>query len=262
MKVAAIQLNSDEDVSKNFSKIEIFLERAAAARAELALLPENFAFFGREEVKLKLAPTLVTEVENFLRSAAIRHKMLVVGGGYPAPSEDEEKAFNRMSVFSPAGQVLFRYDKIHLFDVEAGGIYYRESAATVAGKSPPGTFGVAGFKVTAAICYDLRFPEIFRYHEVDVLLLPAAFTRVTGEAHWEVLLRARAIENQCYVIAAAQWGEHFGGRQTYGHSMIIDPWGSVVTQLSEGEGLLVAELSKEALVNIRTKLPALQHRRF
>ncbi|MCS6983983.1 MAG: carbon-nitrogen hydrolase family protein [Leptospiraceae bacterium] len=261
MHVAALQISSQGDIEENLSRLAVLLQEARKKEVELALLPENFAFFGPEEEKIRRAQQISQRANIFLREMANALGMTVVGGGFPYPARDG-KVFNRMLAFSPLGEQLYCYDKTHLFDVEVEGLVYRESAVTEPGISLPTPFSVAELSFLGAICYDLRFPEIFRQPGVDVILLSAAFTQTTGEAHWEVLLRARAIENQCYVVASAQWGQHFGGRKTFGHSMIIDPWGVVMEILTEGDGLVIAELSQERLREVRTKLPALRHRRF
>lgn len=261
MKVAAVQLNSQDDPRQNFQKIRALTDEAQKAGAKLILLPENFAFFGPEEVKLKIAKSLSEEVLHFLRELSCQYKIVVVGGGFPHPAKDG-KVFNRMVAIGPEGELIFQYDKVHLFDIEVEQINYRESKATEAGKKYPDVFSFMGFLFSGAICYDLRFPEIFRKNQPDVLLLPAAFTKKTGEVHWEVLLRARAIENQCYVVAAAQWGTHFGLRQTFGHSVIVDPNGKILAEIPEGDGFIVAELSVDYLKSLRQSFPVLAHRKF
>jgi nitrilase len=188
--------------------------------------------------------------------------MTIVGGTIPLLSDQSHKIFNATLVFNQLGEQIARYDKIHLFGFTNGDESYQESNTIVPGEDVV-TFECDVGKVGLAICYDLRFPELFRAMGVcNLIILPAAFTHITGQAHWEVLLRARAIENQCYVLASAQGGVHDNGRRTWGHSMLIDPWGKIVESLEEGEGVLVADLSLPAMEKIRNNLPALKHRKL
>jgi predicted amidohydrolase len=272
MRVAAIQHNSQSDVSKNLARVSELVGRAAAQGATLALLPENFAYFGDEDGKRLVAETLTEwgssedgPIVSTLRELAVRHGIWLLAGGMPERSEDLARPFNTCAVFAPDGKLTARYRKIHLFDVEVGdGAVYRESAATSAGKDPvvftvPGHDGIV---VGLSVCYDLRFPELYRRlvdAGAELLVVPAAFTLATGKDHWTVLLRARAIESQAFVLAAAQWGRH-GERMTYGKSAIVDPWGDVIAQAPEGEGVIVADLNRDYLASVRKKLPSLAHR--
>jgi nitrilase len=216
-------------------------------------------------------------IQRALAELAREHRVWLIGGTLPIRCDDAKRVLNANCVYTPDGSLAARYDKIHLFRYDNGRESYDEGRAIRAGGvpttlqvSPPaGTDGAATpLRVGLSVCYDLRFPELYRelmfaagQPPCDLLSVPSAFTYTTGSAHWEVLLRARAIENQCYVIAAAQGGTHENGRRTFGHSMVVDPWGRVVAQLAEGEGVVVAELDPACLASVRQQLPALQHRR-
>jgi len=199
-------------------------------------------------------------MQDFLAATARRHGVWLVGGSIPLQAQDPGKLRNSCMVFDTQGQRVARYDKIHLFGFRKDAEFYDEAATIERGNQvvvfdcPPGRVGVA-------ICYDLRFPELFRaMGGIDLLVIPAAFTETTGRAHWEILLRARAIENQCYVLAAAQGGQHPNGRMTHGNSMVIGPWGEVLARMDKGEGVVIAELNPQRLVDSRSSLPALKHR--
>jgi nitrilase len=201
-------------------------------------------------------------IQDFLAESAKRHGVWLIGGSLPVAANDANKMRNSTLVYNPQGEVVARYDKIHLFGFQKGTEQYDESATIEAGSTPI-AFDTPFGRVGLAICYDLRFPELFRnLGIVDLLVLPAAFTETTGRAHWELLLRARAVENQCYVLASAQGGRHPTGRLTYGNSMIIDPWGDVLARMDKGNGVVVAELDAVRLAEVRTMLPALQHRKL
>lgn len=263
-KVACIQLNSGSDVDQNLAAVARWLTAAAAEGAELALLPENFALMSSEfrSRKQMVESGEASRVLGFLSDQARRHGMAIIGGSLPLQGEETEKVRNACPVVDETGAVLAVYDKMHLFDVDIPGEHHRESATILAGKSPV-TVTWQEWKLGLSICYDLRFPALYQYysgHGCTLLSVPAAFTVPTGRAHWEVLLRARAIENQCYVLAAGQWGEHPGERRTWGHSMIVDPWGEVLAQLEEGEGILTAWVSLEVVKRVRQCMPVLQHR--
>jgi len=264
--IAALQMASGPNVNANLLEAERLLAKAAEGGAQLAVLPENFAFMGRQEVdKLSLRePEGDGPLQTFLARQAARHGLWVVGGTIPLLAQDEHKVRASCLLFDDRGQQVARYDKLHLFDVEIleSAESYHESHSIEAGDrvvvadTPFGRVGLA-------VCYDLRFPELFRGmldEGVEILALPAAFTAATGRAHWEVLLRARAIENQCYVVASAQGGYHASGRETYGDSMIVDPWGVVLDRLPTGAGVVKAELDRDRLNNIRRSFPAIQHR--
>lgn len=266
MKVAAIQMVSGISLDANLSEALRLLRQAAAAGAELAVLPEYFCFMGaRDEDKLVIAETDgLGRVQDFLADAARELKMAIVGGTLPMATEDPTHAANASLSFDAKGQRLSRYDKIHLFRYDNGRERYDEAAVLSAGDTPT-RFELRdhegqSWRIGQSVCYDLRFAELYRLLDADVLLVPAAFTHTTGSAHWEILLRARAIENQAYVIASAQGGVHENGRRTWGHSMVIDPWGEVMALHAEGPGMAIADLQKARLQQVREQLPSLQHR--
>lgn len=266
LNVAALQLNSQADVAQNLERCRQLVARAASRGAELVLLPENFAYFGPEQGKRALAEDLPDGVvSSTLRALACEHGVYIAGGGFPERTADPERPHNTLLLVGPDGADLATYRKIHLFDVELGnGGTYSESAATSAGSSVV-VAEVAGFRVGLSICYDLRFPELYRAQSeqgAELLLVPAAFSLHTGKDHWHVLLRARAIESQAFVLAAAQQGAHPGGRQTYGHSLVVDPWGTIIAEASDGEGVVVTTLERSRLDAVRRSLPSLKHRRL
>jgi predicted amidohydrolase len=201
-----------------------------------------------------------------LAEAARRSNVHIVAGGMPERSGDRERPYNSAVVVAPDGKLAARYRKVHLFDVDVGdGHAYRESASTSAGGDGAVVVEIGGFRVGLSICYDLRFPELYRKLSdlgAEIITVPAAFTLATGKDHWHVLLRARAIEAQAYVVAAAQWGNHPRGRRTYGKSLVADPWGEVIAQCHEGEGVTVAEIDRDYLRHVRQSLPSLTHRRL
>ena len=264
--VAALQLNSQADLSQNLATCGALVERATRRGAELVLLPENFAFFGPEAEKRRVAESLEKgQVAAALRALSREHSICVIGGGFPEQTSDPLRPHNTLLVVGPDGTDIAAYRKIHLFDVELGSAgSYAESDATSAGTEVV-LAEVGGFKLGLSICYDLRFPELYRAlsrEGAEVLLVPAAFTLHTGKDHWHVLLRARAIEAQAFVVAAAQQGAHPGGRQTYGHSLIVDPWGTVIAEASDGVGLVTATLERSRLDAVRRSLPSLSHRKL
>jgi deaminated glutathione amidase len=266
LSVAALQLNSQADVATNLESCRRLVGRAARRGAELVLLPENFAYFGPEAGKLRVAESVAGgPIAKALAEMAREFGVCVVGGGFPEQSSDPQRPHNTLLVLGADGSQLAVYRKIHLFDVElGGGGSYSESSATSAGSAPM-VVEVAGFKLGLSICYDLRFPELYRAlseQGAEVLLVPAAFTLHTGKDHWHVLLRARAIEAQAFVVAAAQHGAHPGGRNTYGHSLVADPWGTVIAEASDGEGLVSATLERSRLEAVRRSLPSLTHRKL
>jgi len=263
--VAAIQMASGPHVEANLLEAERLIAKAAKSGAQLIVLPENFAQMSREADKLTIREKPGDgPLQSFLSRQAARHQIWLVGGTIPLWGEAEDKVRAACLLFDAHGQLTARYDKMHLFDVhiEESQESYRESATIEPGYEPvvaETPFGRLGLTV----CYDLRFPELFRAlldQGMEILVLPAAFTAVTGKAHWEMLLRARAIENQCYVIASAQGGYHVTGRETHGHSMIIDPWGSVLACLAKGPGMVSAEVERERMDSIRRSFPAIHHR--
>jgi nitrilase len=262
MKLAAVQMISGPDVAPNLATAARLVAKAAAAGAQLVALPEYFPLIGATDAD-RLAAREVDgagPIQDFLAALARQHGLWLVGGSIPLMAENPAKLRNSCLVFDPRGQRVARYDKIHLFGFSKGDETYDE-AATIERGNDIVAFDTPFGRIGLAICYDLRFPELFRaIGVVDLLVLPAAFTETTGRAHWEVLLRARAIENQCYVLAAAQGGQHPNGRITHGNSMVINPWGEVLARMDKGEGVVVAELNRERLVDTRTSLPALKHR--
>jgi len=261
-------MNSQGDVGENLDRAEALCADAAQRGAQVALLPENFGFFGAERDKANLAEALTEPTGPMARrlvEIAKKHSLWIIGGGMPERSDDPARPFNTCVVVAPDGTVAATYRKIHLFDVElSDGATYRESDATTPGMEPR-VLDVAGIPTGLSVCYDLRFPELYRAltaRGAKALVVPAAFTLLTGKDHWHVLLRARAIESQCYVLAAAQWGKHPEGRRTYGKASIIDPWGEVIAQVSEGEGVVVAPVSLPRVDRVRAQLPSLRHQRL
>jgi predicted amidohydrolase len=267
LTAAVLQLSSQSSVSGNLERVDELVRDAAGAGARLVVLPENFAFMGPEADKRLLAERLgdsEAPIQNALRRIARRERVTLIAGGFPERSTDPERPHNTSLVVDAAGELVTSYRKIHLFDVELGTESYRESDATSAGKEIVSA-NVEGFEVGLSICYDLRFPELYRRlveRGAEVISVPAAFTLSTGKEHWHVLLRARAIESQCYVLAAAQWGVHPQGRATFGHALICDPWGTVIAEASDRIGLVVARLERAFLTQVRSRVPALQHRRL
>ena len=259
---AAVQMVSGTDVAANLSRAAALVAEAAAAGAAFVVLPEYFCLMGRNDGD-KVA--ICEEAGNGPLQAALAamardNQVWLAAGTIPLQSPEPGKVFNTTLVFDPQGVMQARYDKIHLFGYTGNGERYCESDSIVAGDVPVKVdIGLA--EVACGICYDLRFPELFRQlAPFDVMILPAAFTATTGEAHWEVLMRARAIENQCFVIASGQGGTHENGRRTHGQSMIIDPWGRILAQQASGEGVVLAELDPALLQSVRSGLPALAHR--
>ncbi|MDD2989144.1 MAG: carbon-nitrogen hydrolase family protein [Zoogloea sp.] len=263
-RIAAIQMVSGPDVDRNLVEADRLLGEAAAAGARLAVLPEYFPLItGDETAKVRIREQEGDgPLQNFLRDAARRHKLWLIGGSCPMEAGSPDKVKNSTLVFDDEGRRVARYDKVHLFGFRKGEECYNESATIEAGNEVVAFDGPCG-QIGLSICYDLRFPELFRaMGEVNLIVLPAAFTYTTGQAHWEVLLRARAIENQCYVLASAQGGRHPSGRRTWGDSMIIDPWGEVLARLPEGPGVVVADLDPARIADVRASLPALRHRKI
>lgn len=268
LRVAAVQLNSGEIVKDNLSMCAELIGSAVDQGAQLVVLPENFAFMGTEVDKRAIAENLEGPkgpIRSALSEVASRNRIYILAGGWPLASGDPMRPFNAASVFGPTGDVIATYRKIHLFDVDApDGVSYRESDGVSPGSELVCT-SIGEFRVGLSICYDLRFPELYRGlvdNGAEVICIPAAFTAATGRSHWEVLCRARAIESQCYVVAAGQVGRHLGNRETFGHSLIIDPWGDVVADAGDGIGVVLADIDKERLAGIRTRLPSLKHRRL
>ena len=271
LRVAAIQMVSAASVDANLVAAKRLIAEAADGGAELVALPEYFCVLGRKDTdKVDARETSGRgPIQDFLAQAAIRHRIWLVGGTLPVSLGDgvTDRIRNATFVFAPDGTVVARYDKIHLFGFAKGTEHYDESRTIAAGREPISfevTLGDQPLRVGLSICYDLRFPELYRGFAADgapdLLLVPSAFTYTTGSAHWEILLRARAIENQCYVLAPAQGGVHENGRRTWGHSMLIDPWGEIVAVLAEGEGVVSGMIDPARIAEVRTNLPALKHR--
>jgi predicted amidohydrolase len=267
MWVAAVQLNSIPEVEDNVARARAFIQEAAGRGAQLVALPEHFAYLGPEEDLAAVAQPSRGPLVSGFRELAQELKIFLLLGSFPELAEPATRPYNTSLLLGPTGQVLARYRKMHLFDVDLPGVpSYRESRFT----QPGGEVVVAplaGTPFTAglAVCYDLRFSELFRAmmaRGADLFLLPAAFTASTGPDHWEILVRARAIENQAYVVAPAQWGQHSPGRRSYGRSLIVDPWGLVLAQAPDGEGVIYARLDFERLQRLRRELPCLTHCRL
>ena len=266
MKVAAVQMVSAPEWAPNRAAAERLVREAAAAGAALVLLPEYFCLIGhRDSDKLALAEDAGEgPMQGFLSGLAAELGIWLIGGTLPVRGRAEGRVLNRSLVYGPDGREAGHYDKVHLFAFDNGRESYDEGRVLEAG-SEPVAIQAGPLRVGLSVCYDLRFPEFYRAlmrPPCDVLCVPAAFTHTTGEAHWELLLRARAVENQCYVLAAAQGGTHANGRRTWGHSMVVGPWGEIVTQLPEGEGFVIAEVDAQRLNAVRTQLPALRHRKI
>ncbi|MFZ6692532.1 carbon-nitrogen hydrolase family protein [Undibacterium sp. SXout20W] len=264
MKVAAIQMVSTPDVKENLATAKRLLTTAAESGAELLLLPEYWPLMGMQETdKLNIAESPGHgELQNFLGDMARSLNVCIIGGSIPLRSPVEGKVLNTTLVFDAQGKVDACYDKVHLFGFHKGAESYEESRTITAGDKVVTVETRIG-RVGLSICYDLRFPELYRaMGECALIVVPSAFTYTTGQAHWEILLRARAIENQCYVLAAAQGGKHVNGRRTWGHSVLIDPWGKIVSELAEGEGVVFGDIDTNLIQNIRESLPALRHRRI
>jgi nitrilase len=268
--MAALQMVSTPSVERNLDAARRLIAEAATAGAGLVVLPEYFCFMGhgeRDKLAIAEAPG-EGPIQQMLSQAARAHGLWVVGGTLPLRSDDPQRVLNSNCVYAPDGTLAARYDKIHLFRYDNGREQYDEGRAIQAGREPVSvSVAAAGeppLRLGLSVCYDLRFPELYRAlmrPPCDLIAVPAAFTHTTGRAHWELLLRARAVENQCYVIASAQGGLHENGRRTWGHSMVVDPWGEVVDVQPEGEGVVVAELDVSRIASVRLQLPALEHRR-
>ena len=265
MKAAVVQLNSDSDAERNLTRAREWIARAAGAGADLVALPENFPYLRREdEARNPLAQDLDGPLVQFLREEAKRHDVVLAGGTIPEAIDGDERVYNTSLVVDRDGALCGVYRKIHLFDVELSEVGLQESRTVAPGseivacETSLGTLGLS-------VCYDLRFPELYRAlvdRGARILLVPSAFTAPTGRDHWEVLLRARAIENQAFVIAAAQFGVHGPTRRSYGRSMIVDPWGTVLATVPDGEGFALAEVDLERAERIRRELPSLRNRRL
>jgi predicted amidohydrolase len=269
MKIAALQMVSTPRVEENLDRARALIAEAAAQGAGLVALPEYFCFMGpNDRDKLAIAETPGDgPIQRALSDAARAHGVWVIGGTLPMRGETSDRALNASCVYAPDGRLAARYDKMHLFRYDNGRERYDEAQVLHAGADPV-AFDAGALRVGLSVCYDLRFPELYRQltfagtRRCDLLAVPAAFTYTTGRAHWELLLRARAVENQCYVIAPAQGGVHETGRRTWGHSMVVDPWGEVLASREEGFGVVIAELDAARIASVRQQLPALEHRRI
>ena len=264
MKVAAIQMVSTPGRDENLAAAARLIDEAAAAGARLVSLPEYFCQFGWKETdKFQIAEDAGHgPIQELLAAKARQHGIWLAGGSLPLKTPDPAKVTNTALLFNPQGEVVARYDKLHLFSFQDGERSLDESRTMVAGRQCVAADTGVG-RVGMSICYDLRFPELYRaLGELDLILVPSAFTETTGRAHWELLLRARAVENQCYVLAAAQGGTHANGRRTFGHTLLVDPWGEVVASLPLGEGVVIGELDMQRLQSVRRMVPALRHRRL
>lgn len=263
-KVAAIQMVSTPDVEQNFLAAERLVTQAAQQGAQLVLLPEYWPIMGMDD-KAKLGHAEQSDtgkIQQFMRDLAVRHDLWLIGGTLPMASAEKDKVLNTTMVYDPTGRRVARYDKIHLFSFVRGEEAYDEARTIEYGKDVS-TFDAPPGRVGLSVCYDLRFPELYRaMGDCTLIVVPAAFTYTTGQAHWEILLRARAIENQCYILAAAQGGQHLNGRRTWGHSMLINPWGEVTDVLPTGEGLVIGDIDPHRLQYVRESLPALKHRKL
>ena len=266
LRVAAIQMVSRPDVAANLRDAAALIAEAAAGGAQLAALPEYFCLMGRESDKLAIRePEGHGPIQDFLAAQAREHGIWLVGGTLPLAAPQADRVLNTTLVFDPTGRRAARYDKIHLFAFSKGEESYDEARTIAPGAQisvfdcmPPGGPRV---RVGLSVCYDVRFPELYRaMGQPDLILVPAAFTATTGRAHWETLLKARAVENLCYVLAPAQGGRHENGRATFGHSMLIDPWGGVVAVRDEGAGVVIGDVDLNMIAAVRTDLPALSHR--
>jgi deaminated glutathione amidase len=267
LPVAAIQMRSIGDLAANLAVVRELVGKAAAGGAKLIVLPECFSFLGRAEGD-KFAAAEVLDgrgpVMQTLAELATKHGAWIIGGGTPETVPDDPKrTYNALVAIDPSGKLVAKYRKIHLFDVDIpGGAVLRESDATAAGNEAI-VANIAGVNVGMSICYDLRFPELYRTLVKDkgaeVVVIPAAFTAHTGAAHWHVLMRARAIEDQVWIVAAAQWGKHNDKRESYGHTLVVDPWGTITGELAEGDGVVAAMLDGETIAKRRAQMPVLRH---
>jgi deaminated glutathione amidase len=267
MKTAAVQMTSTRDVPANLAEAGRLVAEAVARGAELVVLPENFSFLGATDADRVAATEVFGDgaAQHFLASTAKQHGVWLVGGTIPV-RDGHQRASSRSLLIGPTGQIVAHYDKIHLFDVDVPGRAterYRESDTTLAGTRVVAATTPVG-RIGMTVCYDIRFPALFHRLSVlgtDVLVVPAAFTVPTGQVHWQPLLQARAIESLVYVVAAGQWGEHAGGRRTYGHSMIVGPWGEILGERREGAGVVCVDLDMARLAELRERFPTVQHRR-
>lgn len=263
-KIAAIQMVSTPQVEQNVETARRLIGAAAQQGAQLVLLPEYWPVMGMKESDKVLHAEQLDQgpIQRFMSEIAREHGIWLIGGTLPMVSPEQDKVLNTTMVYNAEGEHVIRYDKIHLFSFTKGEEAYDEARTIVHG-TKVATFESPFGRVGLSVCYDLRFPELYRaMGDCALIVMPAAFTYTTGRAHWEILLRARAIENQCYVLAAAQGGQHPNGRRTWGHSMLVDPWGDVKDVLPEGEGIVLGDVDTQHMQRVRESLPALRHRRM
>ncbi len=265
-KAAVIQMNSQTDLQANFNSAYKYIEESVKKGAKVVGLPENFAFLGGLSMRMKKAEKIAEEVPQFLSATAKEFEIYIMGGSYPVPAANG-KVYNHSSLYDPNGEEVKSYNKIHLFDVDLDDDEsYRESEYVEAGD--PEAVVYANDQIGnwgLSVCYDLRFPELYRKlidNEAEILSIPSAFTYTTGQDHWRPLLRARAIENTSYVFAPAQTGLHGQNRKTWGHAMIIDPWGRIVVDAGQEPGIAVAELDPSIIHEVRDQIPSLNHRKM
>ncbi|PZV11897.1 MAG: hydrolase [Leptolyngbya sp.] len=263
---AAIQMTSVPDLKKNLAEAEDLIDLAVRQGAELIGLPENFSFLGEEQDKMAQAEAIAQASEKFIKTMAQRFQVTILGGGFPVPVGNG-KVYNTALLVGASGEELARYEKVHLFDVNVpDGNTYQESVTVLAGLRMPPVYPSKDLgNLGLSVCYDVRFPELYRHLSqmgAEVLFIPAAFTAYTGKDHWQILLQARAIENTCYVLAPAQTGRHYAMRQTHGHAMIIDPWGTVLADAGDKPGVAIAAIEPSRLEQVRRQMPSLQHRVF
>ncbi len=263
-RVAAVQTVSTPDPEQNMRSVERWVREAAHAGAQLVVLPEYWSILGHRDTDKLVHAEQPGQgpLQSFMAELAREHRVWLLGGTIPLASGIEGKVLNSLLAYGPDGQLAARYDKIHLFGFSHGEESFDESRTIVPG-AEVGVLQTPFARIGLSICYDLRFPELYRaMGQCDLIVVPSAFTYTTGRAHWEVLLRARAIENQCYVLAAAQGGTHPNGRRTWGHSLLVDPWGEVKACRPEGEGLVFGEIDSRQMQGVRASLPALKHRKL
>jgi predicted amidohydrolase len=269
LTAAAIQMVSTADFNKNLSLAEELLKSAAEMGAKLAVLPENWAYMGEKDTdKLKYAEEEGEgPIQAFMQDAAKKFELMLIGGAIPIKTGVDHRVYNSCLVYKPDGDCIARYDKIHLFDVsldDSGHESYQESNTIAPGDTVVVANTALG-NIGLSICYDIRFPELYRdmlSKDISIITVPSAFTETTGERHWQTLLRARAIENLCFVIAPNQGGKNSVDRATWGHSMIIDPWGDILASMEKGNGVICAELDLDKLRTLRENFPSLQHMRL
>lgn len=263
---ASVQMVSTPRVDENIARMNYWVGQAAERGAQLVLLPEYFCLMGDDGDKVRIREPHGTgagsPIQRALSQAASRYRVWLIGGTVPLVASTPDRVRNAVLVYGPDGIERARYDKIHLFAFTKGSESYNEAKTIEPGETPIVCQTIAG-RTGLSVCYDLRFPELYRrLAPLNLIVMPAAFTYTTGKVHWELLIRARAVENQCYVLASAQGGLHENGRRTWGQSMLVDPWGEILAQLPTGEGLVLGKMEPERLREIRTNLPALNHRQF